>query len=60
MMILILLLPIMFFIAAFLVNAAMFRLEKRSEANIDGRRVTFPSGRNHLAGYLWNKVGRGV
>ena len=56
-MILILLLPIIFFIAAFLVNAAMFRPEKRPEASIDGRRVTFPSGRNHLAGYLWNEAG---
>ena len=57
MMILILLLPIIFFIAAFLVNAAMFRPEKQPEANIDGRRVTFPSGRNRLAGYLWNEAG---
>ena len=56
-MIFILLLPIIFFIAAFLVNAAMFRPEKRPEANMDGRRVTFPSGRNHLAGYLWNESG---
>lgn len=44
MLIFILLLPIIFFIAAFLVNAAMFRPEKRPEANIDGRGVTFPSG----------------
>ena len=57
MMILILLLPVLFFIAAFLVNAAMFRPEKRPEANIDGRRVTFSSGRNHLAGYIWNEAG---
>ena len=57
MLIFILLLPIIFFIAAFLVNAAMFRPEKRPEANIDGRGVTFPSGRNHLAGYLWNEAG---
>ena len=57
MLIFILLLPILFFFAAFLVNAAMFRPEKRPEANIDGRRVTFPSGRNHLAGYLWNEAG---
>lgn len=56
-MILILLFPIIFFIAAFLANAAMFRPEKRPEVNIDGRRVTFPSGRNHLAGYLWNESG---
>jgi len=56
-MIFILLLPIIFFFAAFLVNASMFRPEKRPEANIDGRRVTFPSGRNHLAGYLWNEAG---
>ncbi len=57
MLIFILLLPIIFFIAAFLANAAMFRPEKRPEANIDGRRVTVPSGRNHLAGYLWNETG---
>ena len=57
MLIFILLLPIIFFIAAFLVNAAMFRPEKRPAANIDGRGVTFPSGRNHLAGYLWNEAG---
>lgn len=56
-MIFILLLPIIFFFAAFLVNAAMFRPEKRLEANIDGRRVTFPSGGNRLAGYLWNEAG---
>ena len=56
-MIFILLLPILFFFAAFLANAAMFRPEKQPEANIDGRRVTFPSGRNHLAGYLWNEAG---
>ena len=35
----------------FIVNASMFRPEKQPEANIDGRRVTFSSGRNHLAGY---------
>ena len=57
MMIFILILPIIFFFAAFIVNASMFRPEKRPEANIDGRRVTFPSGRNHLAGYLWNEAG---
>ena len=57
MMIFILLLPIIFFSAAFIVNAAMFRPEKQPEANIDGRRVTFPSGRNRLAGYLWNEAG---
>ena len=56
-MIFLLLLPILFFFAAFLVNTAMFRPEKRPEANIDGRRVTFPSGRNRLAGYLWNEAG---
>ena len=57
MMIFILLLPIIFFFAAFIVNASMFRPEKQPEANIDGRRVTFPSGRNRLAGYLWNEAG---
>ena len=35
----------------------MFRPEKRPEANIDGRKVIFPSGRNRLAGYLWNEAG---
>ena len=57
MMIFLLLLPIIFFFAAFIVNAAMFRPEKRPETNVDGRRVTFPSGRNRLAGYLWNEAG---
>ena len=57
MRIFLLLLPIAFFFTAFTVNAAMFRPEKRPEANIDGRRVTFSSGRNRLAGYLWNESG---
>ena len=57
MMVFILILPILFFIVAFIVTAAMFRPEKRPEANIDGRKVIFPSGRNRLAGYLWNEAG---
>ena len=57
MVIFILLLPITFFFAAFIVNAAMFRPERRPEENIDGRRVTFPDGRNRLEGYLWNEAG---
>ena len=56
-MVFILILPIIFFIVAFIVTAAMFRPEKRPEANIDGRNVIFPSGRNRLAGYLWNEAG---
>ena len=56
-MIFILLLPVIFFFAAFIVNASMFRPEKQPEANTGGRRVTFPSGRNRLAGYLWNEAG---
>ena len=35
----------------------MFCPEKRLGANIDGRRVMFSSGRNRLAGYLWNEAG---
>lgn len=38
-------------------NAALFRPEKRPEADVDGRRVVFPSGRNRLAGYFWNETG---
>ena len=52
-----LLLPIAFFFAAFIVNASMFRPETQADADIDGRRVTFPSGRNRLAGYFWNETG---
>ena len=48
---------ITFFFAAFIVNAAMFRPEAQPDANIDGRRVMFSSGRNRLAGYLWNEAG---
>ena len=56
-MIFLLLLPITFFFAAFMVNASMFCPERRPEANIDGRKVIFPSGRNRLAGYFWNETG---
>lgn len=38
-------------------NAALLRPEKRPEADVDGRRVVFPSGRNRLAGYFWNETG---
>lgn len=48
---------ITFFFAAFIVNAAMFRPKAQPDANIDGRRVMFSSGRNRLAGYLWNEAG---
>ena len=57
MIIFLLLLPILFFFAAFIVTAAMFRPEKRPESNTDGRKVIFPSGRNRLTGYLWNETG---
>lgn len=43
--------------AAFFVNAAMFRPFKKIKPPADGRRVSFRSGRNHLAGYLWNEAG---
>ena len=42
---------------AFLVDAAMFRPYPKIKPPVDGRRVTFPSGRNRLAGYLWNEAG---
>lgn len=56
-MVFLLLLPVAVFLAAFGVNAALFRPEKRPEADVDGRRVVFPSGRNRLAGYFWNETG---
>ena len=42
---------------AFFVNAAMFKPYKKIEPPADGRKVIFPSGRNRLAGYLWNESG---
>lgn len=56
-MIFLFLLPIVYFLVAFIVNASMFRPEKRPEADIDGRRVIFHSGRNCLTGYFWNEAG---
>ena len=56
-----LLLPLLllacFFSAAFLVNAAMFSPYKKIKPPADGRKMTFKSGRNSLAGYLWNESG---
>ena len=56
-----LLLPLLllacFFSAAFLVNAAMFSPYKKIKPPADGRKMTFKSGRNRLAGYLWNESG---
>ena len=52
-----LILLVCFLSIAFLVNAAMFRPDKKTKPPADGRRVTFPSGRNRLAGYLWNEAG---
>lgn len=56
-MVFLLLLPAAIILAAFGVNAALFRPEKKPEADVDGRRVVFPSGRNRLAGYFWNETG---
>lgn len=54
---LLLLLPVCFFFAVFFINAAMFRLDKITKSNVDGRKVLFRSGRNCLVGYLWNEAG---
>lgn len=43
--------------AAFVLNACMFKPPKAENKQIDGRRVNFRSGKNHLAGYLWNENG---
>ena len=60
-MIFLLFLPLILFVClfgiAFLVDAAMFRPYRKIKPPADGRRVTFPSGRNRLAGYLWNETG---
>lgn len=56
-MVFLLLLPAVIILAAFWVNAALFRPEKKPEADVDGRRVVFPSGRNRLVGYFWNEAG---
>ena len=42
---------------AFLVDAAMFRPYKKIKPAVGGRKVFFRSGRNRLAGYLWNEEG---
>ena len=42
---------------AFFVNAAMFKPYNKIKPPSDGRKVTFKSGRNRLAGYLWNESG---
>lgn len=54
---LIFLLFILYFTAAFFVNAAMFRPEHKTERQIDGHSVFFYSGKNRLNGYLWNETG---
>ncbi len=52
-----LVLLVCFFCIAFLVNSAMFKPYKKIKPPTDGRKVTFRSGRNRLAGYLWNEAG---
>jgi len=52
-----LLLLVCIFCIAFFVNAAMFRPDNTIKPPADGRKVTFRSGRNRLAGYLWNETG---
>lgn len=52
-----LLLPVCFLLVAFIVNAAMFRPYKKIKPPSDGCKVIFRSGRNRLAGYLWNESG---
>lgn len=53
-----LLLLICYFCVAFFVNAAMFKPYKKIKPSAtDGHKVIFRSGRNRLAGYLWNKSG---
>lgn len=52
-----LILLVCFFGIAFFVNAAMFKPYKKIKPPAEGRKVTFRSGKNHLAGYLWNESG---
>lgn len=54
---LLLLLPVVFLFVAFFVNAALFRPQERPKVDLDGRAIRFRSGRNELAGYLWNEAG---
>ena len=60
-MILLLFLPLIllfsYFALSFLINAVMFRPYKKIKPPTDGRKVIFRSGRNRLAGYLWNDTG---
>ena len=57
-----LLLPLILLICfigiAFTVTAIMFKPYKKIKPPSDGRKVTFRSGRNSLAGYLWNETGK--
>lgn len=50
-------LPVICFLVSFFVNASLFRPEQKTNADIDGRRVFFSSGRNRLTGYFWNETG---
>ena len=43
--------------AAFALNAALFKPPKAGNTPIDGRRMSFRSGKNRLTGYLWNENG---
>ncbi len=52
-----LILLVCFFCIAFFVNAAMFKPYNKIKPPADGHKVTFKSGRNRLAGYLWNESG---
>lgn len=56
-MIFLLFLPVICFLMSFFVNASLFRPEQKTNADIDGRRVFFSSGRNRLTGYFWNETG---
>jgi acetyl esterase/lipase len=42
---------------AFFVNAAMFKPYKKIKPPAEGRKMTVKSGKNRLAGYLWNESG---
>lgn len=53
-----LVLLICFFSIAFFINAIMFRPDKKINPPTDGHKVIFRSGKNHLAGYIWNESGK--
>ena len=54
----ILIITVLFLAAtAFVVNSLAFRPPEKSKAEPDGRRISFPSGKNRLTGYLWNENG---